>query len=78
MCDCRTRVDENLKAHNARIAAGFTFATEGKRASMDLAPPMILLEKIDRKKRGKPPTLLATYCPFCGENYGDVALKARK
>lgn len=65
MCDCREAVNKRLAVSNARIAFGFTFASN----KMDLAPPMIVLEKLDEKKRGKPPTLLATCCPFCGERY---------
>jgi len=26
--------------------------------------------KVDDKKRGKPPSMLASFCPFCGERYG--------
>jgi len=69
MCDCREAVNQRLEMSNARIAFGFSFGSGG----MDLAPPMIVLEKIDRSKRGKPPILLATCCPFCGERYPDTA-----
>jgi hypothetical protein len=65
MCDCRKAVDERLSVSNARIAFGFTISG-GRR---DLSPPMIVLEKLDDKKRGKLPSLLATFCPFCGERY---------
>ena len=65
MCDCAKAVNERLEFSNARIAYGFTFGKGG----MGLAPPMIELEKIDKSKRGKPPILLATCCPFCGERY---------
>lgn len=65
MCDCRKAVDERLAFSNARIAFGFTFSD----ANMDISPPMIVLEKLDDKKRGRVPTLLATCCPFCGERY---------
>lgn len=62
MCECRARIDEKLKTQNARLAFGFTCVG----GSMGLSPPMIMLEKIGG--RGKRlPTLLATYCPFCGE-----------
>lgn len=73
MCDCREAVNKRLAFSNARIATGFVLNTkdDGPIAGMDLAPPMIALEKIDEKKRGKPPTLLATCCPFCGERYSE-------
>lgn len=71
MCDCREAVNKRLAVSNARIATGFTYkiSDDGPIATMDLAPPMIVLEKMDDKKRGKPPTLLASCCPFCGERY---------
>jgi len=70
MCDCREAVNERLAFSNARIAFGFTFsASDSGAGRMDLSPPMITLEKIDSKKRGHVPTLLATCCPFCGERY---------
>lgn len=64
MCDCRTRIDADLKDRNARLAFGFTFS-DGK---MELAPPMIMLEKLNPRGK-KPPTLLATFCPFCGTKF---------
>lgn len=64
-CGCRKAINERLAVSNARIALGFTFSESG----VDSAPPMVVLEKIDDSKRGKPPTLLATCCPFCGERY---------
>lgn len=66
MCDCREAVNQRLEFSNARIAAGFCFDAH---AGIDLAPPMIALEKIDKNKRGKPPVLLASCCPFCGERF---------
>lgn len=64
-CDCQKTVDEQLASSNARIAFGLLFGN----ATIDRSPAMIVLEKIDEKKRGKFPTLLATCCPFCGERY---------
>jgi hypothetical protein len=70
MCGCRGKVDEKLAYKNAKIASGFTASFEdGPTRGMRLAPPMILLEKADKNKRGSLPALLASYCPFCGEEY---------
>ncbi len=69
MCDCRKFMDAKLAALNARIAVGFTFDD----ARMDVAPPMIVLEKVDEKRRGKLPNVLASCCPFCGEKYPEDA-----
>lgn len=70
MCDCRTKVDEKLVDHNARIAISFELSDgDGPTRGMVLAPPSIEVEKIYKKKRGKPPILMANYCPFCGTKY---------
>jgi hypothetical protein len=67
MCDCRKAVNERLAFSNAKIAEGLLFG-EGR---LDLASPQIVLEKIDKDKRGKLPNLIATCCPFCGERYAE-------
>lgn len=30
---------------------------------------LVRLYKVDESKRGRPPLLQATFCPFCGERY---------
>jgi len=64
MCDCRTKVDADLESKNARLAFGFTFDN----ARMDLSPPLVWLEKINPRGK-KPPILMASHCPFCGDKF---------
>lgn len=68
MCNCRAAVNKNLVNENAKIAVGLFFGN----SRIDLAPPMIVLERIDSSRRGKLPNLIASYCPFCGEKYAEV------
>lgn len=70
MCECREAINERLAFSNARIAFGLMFGE----ATIERSPPMITLEKINDKKRGKLPKLLATCCPFCGERYAPAKL----
>lgn len=65
MCECRTAIDTELAASNAKIGIALLIGD----GSLDLAPPLIVLEKVDEKKRGRLPNLVATYCPFCGVKY---------
>jgi len=60
MCDCIQKTNEMLREHNARLVS-----------TMFRNPDVVIVttEKIDSKKRGKPPIMLASNCPFCGENY---------
>lgn len=63
MCDCVKKFDEYLKPHNGRIAVGLQ-VTE----SLDLRPRLLVAtEKIDKSKRKAVPSVMASYCPFCGE-----------
>lgn len=70
MCDCRERVNKSLEDKNACIAIGFMAGTEdGSTRYFLRSAPMIVLEKKLVTLRTKLPTLLASYCPFCGEKY---------
>ena len=68
MCDCQEAVNKRLAFSNAKIAFGLMW-TDGDTHKVVAMPPTIVLEKIDKSKRGKLPTLLATCCPFCGERF---------
>lgn len=68
MCDCRTKIDADLAKRNARLAFGFTFTSK----KMEVSPPLIWLEKIEPRGK-KPPILMASHCPFCGERFPDAS-----
>ena len=65
-CDCIARVDADLAGLNARLAITFAFGRDG-------APggtwPYLATEKLDPAKRGRPPVMVPTFCPFCGVAY---------
>jgi thiol-disulfide isomerase/thioredoxin len=60
MCNCNQELDELLKEHNTRLVT-----------TMFRTPNVVVpqTEKIDSKKPGKPFVVLASYCPFCGEEH---------
>lgn len=64
--DCVRRIDAQLAQYNTQIAVGLNFTTGA------LAIP-IGTTKLDSSKRGKPMSLYASFCPFCG-----VSLNAPK
>lgn len=68
MCDCISKFDEHLKGHNTRIARGFALGP----GTLDILPPFVRTEKLNSSARGKPISVLASYCPFCGEKYQTV------
>lgn len=63
MCDCVKRFDDALAPHNGRIAMEIQVT---KDMSL-LARLCIATEKLDKSKRKPVPTVMASYCPFCGE-----------
>ena len=71
MCGCQEAVNKRLAFSNAKIAFGLMW-TSGDNPAINVMPPTIMLEKVDKSKRGRLPTLLATCCPFCGERYKDA------
>lgn len=60
--ECFVRINERLAEDNARLAVGFVI-TE----SMSLQSRLLVAtEKIDKSRRKAPPSVVASYCPFCG------------
>lgn len=59
MCGCIEDVNKLLAEHNTTLVLPIL----GKRR------PFIETDKIESKKRGKPPLMQASFCPFCGEKY---------
>lgn len=63
MCDCIEQVNNLLVEHNAELVLPLF----GERR------PFIQTEKVNGKKRGRPPLMQASFCPFCGNQYDDRA-----
>lgn len=63
MCECIERVNKGLAEHNTCLSqvTMVNFKTGGARQSLTIGT-----EKIE-SKRGKPKTVLPSFCPFCGE-----------
>ncbi|MNI17824.1 hypothetical protein D3C73_712120 [compost metagenome] len=61
-CDCIDKVNALLAEQNAEIVA--TLGLFGARRR-----PAIETAKVESRKRGKSPRLIASFCPFCGEKY---------
>lgn len=63
MCTCHADIDAKLEPLNGKLATGFIFHRGGQ-ADLSL---LMQVEKIDTRSRKKPPHVLPTFCPFCGE-----------
>lgn len=64
MCNCIEKFNEHLKEFNTEVHLPF-WSRSG------ILAPFVETRKIDSGKRGKPRSVIATYCPFCGEKYAD-------
>lgn len=64
MCDCIEKVNELLAPKNGELSVAFSLTT-------GIAWPALTVEKIDKRSRIKPPGMVPTHCPFCGERYQD-------
>lgn len=62
MCDCISKIDEKLKEFNTKIMLPWW-------SSSGILAPHIETRKLDEKKRGKPRSVIASFCPFCGDEY---------
>ena len=71
MCNCIEETNKSLKEEHAEwntmlnIPISFNYHT----GQMHTLKVIISTMKLDDKKRQKPITLFASYCPFCGEKY---------
>lgn len=61
MCNCITEVNAKLAESNGELAITF----------WPMVRPLLETMKLDTRKRVKPPLVVATFCPFCGEKYAE-------
>ena len=77
-CDCWERTNEALLEHNTRIVRPMhlkeVITEQGRRFDLAMTGVELATAKVDPKKRGKPVTFVATYCPMCGERYEEKAV----
>ena len=64
MCDCVRKMNEALAGRNGKITQGFSYQD----GELRLLPTFVCVEKIESRKK-KPPSIIASFCPFCGEKY---------
>lgn len=58
-CRCIEEAEAKLAEYNAALVCTF----------WPIQRPVIETMKRDTKKRGKPPIMVASFCPFCGTAY---------
>lgn len=68
---CFTEANKLLAKENTEIDFAYVFS------DMDVKP-IIRTTKLDPSKRGKPKTLMASHCPFCGTKLASPAQRVSK
>jgi hypothetical protein len=67
-CECIAEVNAKLAEHNAQVHVPMFII--GRKPGAEPGPRVFVETiKLDEKRRGKPPALFATFCPFCGIRY---------
>jgi len=65
-CDCITRIDEKLAEQNFALDTSFLLGENLSLTAVTLSIGTHWKDS-DKKIRGKkPPTIVVTFCPFCG------------
>jgi hypothetical protein len=65
MCDCITKVQKSLVEYNTQVDVCLGIRDN----TFKFLDVYLGTHKIDKKKRGQPKNVVASYCPFCGEKY---------
>jgi hypothetical protein len=63
MCTCHADIDTKLEPLNGKLATGFQLVRDEREMVLTL---LMQVEKINPRGK-KPPHVLPTYCPFCGD-----------
>lgn len=63
-CNCISEVNAKLSESNGELLMTF----------WPVSRPLLETQKLDTKKRVRPPLVVPTFCPFCGEKYPEKVL----
>lgn len=66
MCDCITKVDQQLAEHNTRLSVGFAIVNNTMTARV-----LLKTTKVNPGSRKPLMTVSAMFCPFCGKKQVD-------
>lgn len=68
MCDCATKVNEQLRPHQTELDVSLM---PNKKDIVRVNISTSIPYPIKPKRGQKPMRMVATYCPFCGKKYED-------
>lgn len=73
MCDCIEKTQESLKTLGKNTQLVIPLVINRIKGVPEIDRVVVATCKLDDRNKQKPITLLATYCPFCGEKYNPIA-----
>lgn len=68
MCECIEQFDKQMLEHNTKISVPLLISERGKFNTASRRA-FVRTEKVNDSKRGKPISVLSSFCPFCGKKY---------
>lgn len=68
-CKCISNLNKSMEEQGMNSLVSVPLVIDWDKGKCK--PPMAIIKthKDDEKKRGKPATIVATFCPFCGKRY---------
>lgn len=67
MCNCVNEIEKQLKPYNTGLKLRIVL-----KSNRDNVRPEIGTYKLDSGKRGQPAVVMASFCPFCGQQYAPL------
>ena len=66
-CDCIERIDEKLAQQNFELDVSFLLGKDLSMSSTVLSVGTHWKDSAKKIRGKKPPTIVVTFCPFCGK-----------
>ena len=67
-CNCINETDDKLRAQNLKLV-GYAFMMPDFRAVVSIKTDWVKRSAAPKGKKASPPSMMATYCPWCGVKY---------
>jgi hypothetical protein len=69
-CNCINEVDDEFREQNLKLV-GYAFMMPDFRPVVTIRTEWVKKADAPKGKKNSPPSMMATYCPFCGVKYAE-------
>jgi hypothetical protein len=70
-CDCIAKIDEKLAEQNIALDTSFLLGKNLNLSDVTLSVGTLWKDPSKKVRGKKPPTIVVTFCPFCGKKAQD-------